>query len=58
MILHGIFNFILMSGNGFLMIFFIPFVIYLWSINIKKLNIYYQESKIINTIDPDDGDDL
>ncbi len=58
MILHGTFNFILMSGNGFLMILFIPFVIYLWSINIKKLNIYYQESKIINTVDPDDGDNL
>ncbi len=58
MLLHGTFNFILMSGNGFLMILFIPFVIYLWSINIKKLNIYYQESKIINTVDPDDGDNL
>ncbi|MDW7667912.1 MAG: PrsW family glutamic-type intramembrane protease [Bacillota bacterium] len=58
MILHGTFNFILMSGNGFLMIFFLPFVVYLWSINIKKLNIYYQESKIINTVDPDDGDNL
>ncbi|MFW5891506.1 MAG: PrsW family intramembrane metalloprotease [bacterium] len=58
MLLHGIFNFILMSGNNFLMIFFLPFVIYLWSINIKKLNKYYQESKATNTIPSDDGEDL
>lgn len=58
MLLHGTFNFILMSGSGFLMILFIPFVIYLWRVNIKKLNIYYQESKAANTIDPIDGDDL
>jgi hypothetical protein len=24
---------------------FIPFVIYLWTANLKKLNIYYNESK-------------
>src|SRR6056297_2512295 len=58
MLLHGTFNFILMSGSGFLMILFLPFVIYLWIINIKKLNSYYKDSKLINTVDPDDGEDL
>jgi RsiW-degrading membrane proteinase PrsW (M82 family) len=44
-ILHGIFDFILMSGIELLMLLFIPFVIYLWITNLKKLNIYYNESK-------------
>ncbi len=44
-ILHGIFDFILMSGNEFLMLLFIPFVIYLWITNLKKLNIFYNDSK-------------
>lgn len=45
LILHGIFDFILMSGNSVLMFVFIPYVIYLWRENIKKLNKYYKESK-------------
>lgn len=44
-ILHGIFDFILMSGIELLMILFIPFVIYLWITNLKKLNTYYNDSK-------------
>lgn len=44
-ILHGIYDFILMSDSGFLFLFFYPFVIYLWINNVKKLNIYYKESK-------------
>jgi RsiW-degrading membrane proteinase PrsW (M82 family) len=45
LILHGIFDFILMSGNSFLMIIFLPYVFYLWKGNLKKLNQYYKESK-------------
>ncbi|OPJ55809.1 PrsW family intramembrane metalloprotease [Alkalithermobacter paradoxus] len=44
-ILHGTFNFILMSRVNILMILFIPYVIYLWSINLKRLNIYTKDSK-------------
>jgi RsiW-degrading membrane proteinase PrsW (M82 family) len=47
-ILHGIFDFILMSGIELLMLLFIPFVIYLWITNLKKLNMYYSDSKRIN----------
>lgn len=44
-ILHGIFDFILMSQVDFLIFLFIPFVIYLWIVNLKKLNLYYNDSK-------------
>lgn len=44
-LLHGTFNFTLMVGK-LLMILFIPFVIFLWVTNLKKLNHFYQESKI------------
>ncbi len=44
-VMHGIFDFILMSNIQPLMFLFIPFVIYLWTANLKKLNIYYNESK-------------
>lgn len=45
MLLHGIFDFILMSKIPMLMVLFIPFVIYLWAVNLKKLNSYVRESK-------------
>ena len=44
-IMHGVFDFILMSNIQLLMILFIPFVIYLWVVNLKKLNVYYNDSK-------------
>lgn len=47
-VLHGIFDFILMSENAFLMILFIPFVINLWVMNFKKLSAYYKDSKYAN----------
>lgn len=50
MILHGIFDFILMSENQILMILFIPFVIYLWIVNLRKLNMYYKDSKQQNDL--------
>lgn len=46
LILHGIFDFILMQNKGGLLLIFIPFVIYLWVVNLKKLNQYYRESKL------------
>ncbi|MGV8145724.1 MAG: PrsW family intramembrane metalloprotease [Alkaliphilus sp.] len=36
-LLHGSFNFILMSKIPSVMLFFVPFLIYLWIANIKKL---------------------
>lgn len=44
-VLHGIFDFILMSQIDLLMVLFVPFVIYLWVNNFRKLNIYYADSK-------------
>lgn len=44
-VLHGIFDFILMSQIDILMVLFVPFVIYLWINNFKKLNVYYADSK-------------
>ncbi len=49
MMLHGTFNFILLSEDGFLILIFIPYVIYLWKVNLRKLKKYYKESKMINT---------
>lgn len=46
-ILHGIFNFILMSNHPLYMVFFLPFVGYLWIINLRKLNKFYSESKAL-----------
>ncbi|MDK2804571.1 MAG: protease PrsW [Peptostreptococcaceae bacterium] len=55
MILHGTFNFILLSNHPLLIIVFIPYLIYLWSVSIKRLKIYQLESKkdseYENTID-------
>lgn len=44
-LLHGFFDFILMANIPILLTFFIPYVLYLWLINLKKLNKYYRESK-------------
>lgn len=44
MILHGTFNFILLSNHPLLIIVFIPYLIYLWSVSIKRLKIYQLES--------------
>lgn len=43
--LHGTFNFILMSNLPVLMTLFLPFVAYLWIINLRKLNRFYSESR-------------
>jgi len=44
-LLHGAFDFMLMSGMTILVVVFIPFLIYLWISSIKKLNQYHRESK-------------
>ncbi len=44
-VLHGLFNFILMAGIPILMLLFIPYVAFLWYINIIKLNQYTRDSR-------------
>jgi len=46
MLLHGFFNFILMSNIPILGSLLIPYVIYIWWTNQRKLNIYIHESGI------------
>ena len=57
-ILHGIFDFILMSGLPMLNIIFIPYLIYLWKSNQKKLDSYIIDSRNdnINHIDVNEVD--
>jgi len=45
MLLHGLFNFILMAKIPILMLLFIPYVVYLWRVNLIKLNEYTRESR-------------
>jgi len=49
-ILHGTFDFILMANIPELSIFFVPYIIFLWWINERKLSIFLYDSKtrIIN----------
>ncbi len=53
--LHGTFNFILMAGIPQLSLLFVPYVIYIWWINQRKLSkfVYDSKSRFIN-IDKDD----
>jgi len=44
-LLHGFFDFILMADVPVLLTLFIPYVLYLWLANLKKLNQYYRDSK-------------
>ncbi|MCL2462650.1 MAG: PrsW family glutamic-type intramembrane protease [Defluviitaleaceae bacterium] len=43
-ILHGTYNFILLSGAPYLMIVFVPFVAYLWVSGFKKIRAHLAES--------------
>lgn len=43
-LLHGTFNFILSIGLSLLLVF-VPFVIFMWVYNMKKLNRFYRESR-------------
>lgn len=44
-LLHGFFDFILMADVPILLTLFVPYVLYLWLTNLKKLNQYYRDSK-------------
>lgn len=44
-LLHGFFDFILMSEIPILLTLFLPYIIYLWTVNLRKLNRYYKESR-------------
>lgn len=44
-VLHGIYDFILMSGNTYLLLLFIPFVVYMWRDGFKRLKKMSDASK-------------
>lgn len=46
-LMHGTFNFIL-SINIPLLLVFVPFIVFLWFYNMKKLNVFYKESRDMN----------
>ncbi|MFA9391638.1 MAG: PrsW family glutamic-type intramembrane protease [Prolixibacteraceae bacterium] len=50
-LLHGIYDFILMSGINFLLLLFIPFIIYLWIAGFKKLKALNSSSYYNTDID-------
>lgn len=43
-IIHGIYDFLLMSGNQWLMLLFIPFVIFMWIYGFKKMKLHSENS--------------
>jgi RsiW-degrading membrane proteinase PrsW (M82 family) len=45
-LLHGAYDYILMSHIPYLLLTFIPFVIWMWIFNMKKLKIYYNNAKL------------
>lgn len=45
-LLHGAYDYILMSSIPYLIVAFIPFVIWMWVYNMKKLKAYYDNAKI------------
>ncbi|MBC7959059.1 MAG: PrsW family intramembrane metalloprotease, partial [Vallitaleaceae bacterium] len=51
-ILHGTYDLIVMSNMSLLLLALIPFMIYLWVSNLKKLNHYYKESKRESLLTP------
>jgi len=44
-VIHGAYDYILMSNHSFLLILFIPFVIWMWRFNMKKLKLFYTNSR-------------
>jgi protease PrsW len=47
-VLHGFYDFFLMSGNGWLFLTFIPFIIYLWIAGFKKIRQHSENSVFKN----------
>ena len=45
-LLHGAYDYILMSQIPYLLIAFVPFVIWMWIFNMKKLKLYYNNAKL------------
>jgi len=45
-LLHGAYDYFLMSRYTFLLIGFIPFMIWLWLHNVKRLKSYYENAKL------------
>ena len=43
-LLHGVYDFILMSGNPFMLLLFIPFVIFMWYYGLKKIKSLSEKS--------------
>ncbi len=54
-LLHGVFDFILMAEKWGLMIFFFPFLLYLWISNVKKLKRFYEDAKRIHLEEEESG---
>lgn len=48
-LLHGVYDFILMSRYTFLLILFIPYVIWMWRFNLKRLKHYHQIAKLASS---------
>ena len=48
-LIHGIYDYILMSQFKWLLVLFIPYLIWMWSFGIKKIRIYYEDSKAENS---------
>jgi len=44
-LLHGFYDFILMSQNTYLLLLFIPFIIYMWYIGFKRMKLHSDISK-------------
>jgi len=47
-IIHGIYDFLLMSRNEWLMLLFVPFVIFMWIYGFKKMKLHSQKSVFKN----------
>lgn len=45
-LLHGIFDFILMANIPVLMLFFIPYVVFLWGLKYRKISTFMYDSKM------------
>ncbi len=55
MILHGTYDMILFTENKYAYGVFIPFVLYLWYVNIKRFLDFYKNSRYIHTHPVEDG---
>jgi protease PrsW len=55
-VLHGFYDFFLMSGNGWLLFAFLPFIVYLWISGFKRMkrhseNSVFKNAKPLNPFD-------